>query len=295
MIYSIGPLAFDHIYTVAKLPQINTSSYIKREQTFFGGAAGNFAYQTASLGEKCAVVSVVGGDFKDSDYEQHLKQTGADLKYVKIFPNERTSHAHIFSDENGELLLFFNPAVSNHFQKICPPKLSLKKGDLIHLAMGDPKFNVKISEYCAENNFKGLSFDPGYDIPHYSKKELEAILRNTRFLFCNRDEMEQIRRKVNKLPNAFGVEYCIVTKGHRGSVIFSRNKRIDIATFPTKVIDTTGAGDAYRAGFLTAFLRGMEIHDCGKIGSSLASFVCEKHGAQTNAPSWEKVLERTEV
>ena len=57
-------------------------------------------------------------------------------------------------------------------------------------------------------------------------------------------------------------------------------------------MDPTGAGDAYRAGFLVAYTKGYSLEICGRIGSTTASFTVEKVGCQTNLPTWEQMRER---
>jgi sugar/nucleoside kinase (ribokinase family) len=146
------------------------------------------------------------------------------------------------------------------------------------------------------SKYPGVSFDPGYDIVAYGKKELEGILENTKFLFCNEFEMGRIlkllkmRRKEELFT--FPIEYIIVTKGRRGSSVTTREESFDVPAVRAKLVDPTGAGDAFRAAFLSAFLRGESLEMCAKIASSVASFIIEEYGAQTNIPSWKEALAR---
>ena len=57
-------------------------------------------------------------------------------------------------------------------------------------------------------------------------------------------------------------------------------------------VDPTGAGDAYKAGFLVALVKGFPLEICGRVGSVTASFVVEQIGCQTNLPDWERMKER---
>jgi sugar/nucleoside kinase (ribokinase family) len=60
-------------------------------------------------------------------------------------------------------------------------------------------------------------------------------------------------------------------------------------------VDPTGAGDAYRAGFLLALTRGYSLSTCGKIGSTVASFAVQTRGCQTGLPTWEEMKARYEA
>src|SRR6266581_2263778 len=74
---------------------------------------------------------------------------------------------------------------------------------------------------------------------------------------------------------------------------YSREGRIRIPRVrPRKVVDVTGAGDAYRAGFYAGLARGLDLRRCGILGSAVASFVVERKGTQSNLPTWSRVLSR---
>jgi len=99
-----------------------------------------------------------------------------------------------------------------------------------------------------------VSFDPGQDLAMYSKKDLLSILSRTNILFANRHEIQRILRP----------------------------------------IDPTGAGDGYRAGFLVGLVKNYDLETCGKIGTTVASFIVERKGCQTNLPDWKQMKKRYE-
>jgi len=85
----------------------------------------------------------------------------------------------------------------------------------------------------------------------------------------------------------------IVTMGSKGSVAYTREGLVRIPRVPpTRVVDVTGAGDAYRAGFYAGLSRGYDVRRCGILGSTVASFVVEAKGTQTNLPTWTQLLRR---
>lgn len=69
---------------------------------------------------------------------------------------------------------------------------------------------------------------------------------------------------------------------------------IKIKALGRKVVDPTGAGDSYRAGFLVSYLKGNDLETCGKFATTVASFVIESEGSQTNLPTFEDVKYRYE-
>ena len=289
MIYIAGHIAYDYIFSIDDFPHPNASCYISKYDEYFGGGAANTAYACTKLGQKAGLISIVGGDFAGSDYGKHLKKSGVDLKFVKTTKSKKTPRAYMFVEPKGNYLSFFYWGAGEDFTHLKAPKLKLKEGDHIHIATGDPEFNVRLSEYG------GISFDPSYDTQMYSKEHLKKILKNTKFLFCNRHEMNQINTLLdNCSPLELGIEAIIMSEGSGGTVVKTRNYSIKVPVVKARVVDTVGAGDAHRAGFLCAYLRGESLKRCAEIASSVASFVVEKRGAQTNVPDWKQALGRLE-
>ena len=88
------------------------------------------------------------------------------------------------------------------------------------------------------------------------------------------------------------VPFTIITHGKSGSSLFFDGRAEQIPAFNVEAKDPTGAGDAYRAGFFTAWKKGLDPVTCAKVGTTAASFAVEKTGTQTNLPDWETMAER---
>ncbi len=291
MIYTVGQVVFDRISTLKHFPKPNSTSYIQGYYELFGGAAGNAAVVCSKLGQKASLVSFVGEDFRGSAYEKHLKLSGVDTTHLKIVKGGLTSRAFMFNDARGRQMSFFYWGVAELFRRAPIPELRFGKNDIVHLANGNPDFNIRFAQ-----KYSGVSFDPGYDIIAYGKRDVERILRNTRFLSCNEFEMSRIlkllRMKEKEELFSFPIECVIVTKGGRGSSLTTWDEHFEVPSVRTKFVDPTGAGDSFRAAFLSAFLRGESLEMCLKIASSVASFIVEAYGAQTNIPTRNEALAR---
>ena len=82
------------------------------------------------------------------------------------------------------------------------------------------------------------------------------------------------------------VPITIVTLGPDGSQVWSRDQKTPLQIAPVPgitVVDVTGAGDAYRGGFVYGYNRGLDLKTCGQLGSVAASFAIEQNGAQGHA------------
>jgi sugar/nucleoside kinase (ribokinase family) len=292
---AIGHTAFDYILQVKEFPKPNSSTSINKMKTLFGGAAANVAVVASSLGLKSSLVSAVGNDFIGSKYQNKLKDQGIDIENMIVIEDEKTPTAFVLTNSNDDQISYFYWGAASQFKNSEPPHKAIKKVDTVHLATGDPGFNRRSGKVAHEEG-KLISFDPGQDLHMYSKTELEAVIKICDILFGNHHEIKRIQKTLNMsiddLRN-FGPDIVVTTHGKDGSSICT-DKEIKIEAIIRHTVDPTGAGDSYRAGFLNAYLNGEDLETCGKFASSVASFVIEAEGCQTNVPDEIMVKERME-
>ena len=152
----------------------------------------------------------------------------------------------------------------------------------VHMATADPEFNCRVAE---RSEF--ASFDPGQDVFWYTKEQLDPILDNIDILFANQHEIAHMCRTLDTTREAIvkRVGTAIFTMSGDGSTLYSEGKEHFIPVVPVTLADPTGAGDSYRAGFLTAYVRGYTPETCCRIGTVTASFVVEHVGCQTHLPT----------
>lgn len=89
-----------------------------------------------------------------------------------------------------------------------------------------------------------------------------------------------------------GPKIIVKTCGANGSEIYSNNEKIKIDAIVREAVDPTGAGDSYRAGFLSRFLNGESLEQSAKFASSVSSFIVEEQGCQTNMPTFDDAFDR---
>ncbi|NLB01659.1 MAG: carbohydrate kinase family protein [Methanomicrobiales archaeon] len=283
MISVVGHTAIDHIFRVPKLPGRHNSTYITGHEVYFGGGAANIAAGIAMLGERCQLVSAVGGDFPGSDYDRWMQGLKIVQDFIRV-EDARTATAYVFTDDDGDQETFFEWGASVAFSGAEAPAL-----DFVHMATADPDFNVRVAE---KSTF--ASFDPGQDLLRYTSDELEIILANIDILFSNNHEMDRMCDMLGLERTALvaSVPMTITTRGAEGSILCMDGEEYHIPAVRVDAADPTGAGDGYRAGFLTAFQKGYTPLECCRIGAVVSSFVVEQPGPQANLPDWERMLAR---
>ncbi|MCP1715031.1 ribokinase [Methanocalculus alkaliphilus] len=283
MIHVVGHTATDHIFRVPRLPERNTSTQILDHQIFFGGGAANIAVGIAKLGGESTLVSAVGGDFAGSEYDKWLDSHHVN-RYFYIQEEAHTPLACMFTDDSEDQITFFEWGASEAFTTADPPSF-----DFVHMATADPSYNVRVARRAGFS-----SFDPGQDIHKYTAEQFEDLLNSIDILFANRFEAEIMGEVLSHSEEelAARVPVAIFTRGKEGSRLYEDGRMTEVPSVPVQLVDPTGAGDAYRAGFLTAYQKKRSLTDCCRIGTICSSFVIEVVGCQTNLPTWDKVEER---
>ncbi|MBT0733730.1 carbohydrate kinase family protein [Methanoculleus bourgensis] len=283
MISVVGHTAIDHLFRVPDLPGRHNSTYITDHKVYFGGGAANIAAGIATLGEKCQLISSVGGDFPGSDYDRWLRDLGVEQDFA-VVKGARTATAYVFTDDAGDQETFFEWGASAAFARAKAPAL-----DFVHMATADPDFNVRVAE---KSTF--ASFDPGQDLLCYTPDQLEIILANIDILFSNNHEMDRMCDMLGLERAALiaSVPMVVTTRGAEGSMLYMEGEEYPVPAVRVDAVDPTGAGDGYRAGFLTAFRKGYAPLDCCRAGAVVSSFVVEQVGTQTNLPDWDRMLGR---
>lgn len=152
-------------------------------------------------------------------------------------------------------------------------ELPLEKYEWLHFSTGNPRFYVKIARK-ARRLGKKIAFDPSQEIHYvYTREIFKEILHLSDMFFCNIQEYERAREYA---PSLLEEKIIIRTEGPRGASFYTpQNGWIHIPTLLARVVDTTGAGDTFRAGFYAALYRGYDILDAVKYGNLAALSVVE--------------------
>ena len=283
MIHVVGHTAIDHISRVPAFPPVNGSAIITERKVYFGGGAANIAAGIARLEVPCTLVSAVGGDFQGSEYDLWLKKLGI-IQQFFVVVDAHTSTAFMFTDDDGDQITFFEWGASAVFAES-----EADAFNFVHMATADPDFNVQVARKA-----RFASFDPGQDLHRYTSDHLYSIIPHLALLFANQHEVEGMCRKmgIDRDDLVSMVPMAVFTMSEKGSMLYRDGEETYIPSIPVKMADPTGAGDAYRAGFLSSYHLGYSPLECCRIGTVSASFAVEAVGCQTNLPSWNDIKAR---
>lgn len=292
---AFGHVVLDYIVTVPRLPKPNTSIQILDRRRYFGGTAGNLARAAARLGVRTSLASFVGPDFP-ADYRDALRKEGVDLTDLREVPRHATPTAWVFSDRAGDQMAIIDQGPMGDAASRPLLLHSVRDVELVHLGTGRPEYYRRVA-IEAERLGKTVAFDPSQEIHYvYSRALFRNLMDRSTYFFGNEAEIAKAKeflRATETTGLLRHVEVVVATLGAKGSMVFTSSGKTRIpAVKPKRVVDVTGAGDAYRAGFYAGLARGYDLGRCGLLASAVASFVVESRGTQTNLPTWAQALAR---
>jgi len=286
----VGGIAIDILFPIhgdirneiplkeGKLRSVNMSFLALKSQYHYGGTSGNIAYGLGLLNKNPIMFSAVGEDFK-KDYESHLEDSGVICKPIVGPSGSEMAKCFQISDSLHQQITIFQ---ANYYgERIDDMSLletlkedQLKKIEYAIFTPGNATSTLNnIIEFKRINNKAEIILDPGMNVTNFSKEDLLESISHSNILISNDVEILRIKTfhgfDIKDLL-AIGLDYVIETKGEEGSTIYSKSKIVNIPIIkPKKVIETTGAGDAYRAGLIAGLSEGMEITKAAELGAKL--------------------------
>ncbi len=292
-----GQTNIDHLLMLKELPERNTSSNVLSKKSFYGGTGANVATMASALGVPTALISYVGKDLP-REFRQLMESKGVILDELVEVDGKETPNVWIATDEKEDQVAYvFQGAMADMGSYPVMSKMA-KDALAIHLMTGSPDYYLKL---LAQPNMlrKRRALDPAQEIHHvWDSGRFQKALEFTDMLFCNRNELATALRYTGKesaeelLDSYRGMQVIVNTLGGQGARIYGRNETIDVPAAQVEVVDPTGAGDAFRAGFYAGLYRGKSWMECGTLGCAAASFAVSSQGSLTSIPDWGMVEER---
>lgn len=292
-----GHTNLDYIVNLRQFPPKNTSVDVLEKKRYFGGTAANVATMAAALGVPTALASFVGPDFPD-EFRSLMLNKGVDLDDLVVVEGYETPTVWIVSDADHDQIAFVYQGPMGVMDEM---PLRMEKGlrsQHVHIMTGRPAYYLRLMAQLKKAG-RTIGFDPAQEIHHvWDAERFNQAIRMADMFFGNENEIRTaLRYSERSEPGDLLdiVHTVLMTLGPKGSEIMTRQGRSKVPAIPGKeVVDTTGCGDAFRAGFYAGLYRGCSPSKAAVMGSAAASFIIEQKGALTNIPNWEQVRERAD-
>ena len=288
-----GLNAVDHLVVVPHYPEYDTKVRLVEHQRGAGGETASAMTALRRLGMKTAYAGRFGSDDAGRFGLESLRAEGVDVSFAEVVEGAENQIAYILIDERtGERTVIWDRDERLYYRESEAPRGFAQRGRVLHRDGHDTRARAQVArEGRAAGTVVSLDVDNVYEgleelLPHVdvlvSSQEFPRRLTG-----IDGEHAALVEMKARLRPDAV----VGMTMGERGAVVFHGGVFIESPAFnvPGGCHDTTGAGDAFHAGFIYGMLRGEEIEGCLTLGCAVAALKCRALGARTALPNAQEV------
>lgn len=254
----------------------------------------------AKLGANCAMIGVVGNDGFGRCVTNRLKESGVDCSMIRIHPDASTGVAFVcyFSDGSRNFLYHVHHAAPGMLTEEEVNIEKLKGTKWVHIT----GFTMSVNKDSAEAVYKlirelpedtKISFDPNIRPEALSVAEIKKlcgpVIERASLIFPSRTEAAMFTDTRNDDEGckkwASEGKIVVLKKGEAGSIIYSKDQKINVSSYNVTEIDPTGAGDTFCGAFLTGLCEGKSLTECAKYANAAGAMSVRIQGPMEGAPS----------
>jgi sugar/nucleoside kinase (ribokinase family) len=294
-----GAIIYDILVRPMNQLAWGTTTFVESVEYHVGGNAANTSRALVKLGVAARLVGLVGRDPQGDLVLDELRRDGVDIHAVER-TDLPTATTVVLVNQSGERqFLHRQGANRDAFASPLTFDSALIEGAAhYHLAslFLMPRLRVHAAAMLRAARSAGLrtSMDTNWDAEGRWIRDLEPCLPHLDLLFMNEDEARMVTgssdpAKAASVVRAGGVRIAVMKLGRRGCAIYEADREIVCPAFEVEVRDTTGAGDCFVAGFLSALLGGEDLAAAGRFANAVGALSVQKIGAVAG------VLSRAEV
>jgi len=257
-----------------------------------GGSAANTIVGLASLGNSVAFMGKVRDDPLGKSFEKGLKALGVDYCTKKAVSGQPTACCVVLTTLDAQRTMNTCLGISGSLGPEDIDETIISQSEIIYLEgyLWDSdeakKAFKKAVRIARETGGRvALSLSDSFCVKRHRVEFLDLVKNHIDILFANEEEIKSLfetstlEKAISRCKEMKNI--CAITRSEKGSVVVFKDRIYMISPQRNiNIVDTTGAGDLYAAGFLHGLIRGMDLESCGKIGSIVAAEVISHFGAR---------------
>ncbi len=258
-----------------------------------GGSAGNTCAVAAALGARVGYLGKVADDALGQVFAHDIRAAGVHFPTAPLQGGAPTARCLILVTPDAQRTMntflgacvAFSPADVDAAE-VARAKVTYLEGYLFDPPAAQEAFRAAARAAHAAGRQVALSLSDAFCVERHREAFRQLVREEVDILFANEAEVTALYQTGFEAAAAQAAEevaLVALTRSERGSLILAGGERHEVAAAPATVVDTTGAGDAYAAGFLAALTRGLPLPDCGRWGSIAAAEVISHFGARPQA------------
>jgi sulfofructose kinase len=289
-----GLNAVDHLIVVPEYPPFDTKMRLLHHKQSAGGQTASAMVALQRLGFQTAYAGRFGSDPEGHFGLATLRQDGVNVEFVEVVENASTQIAFIIIDvRNGERTIVWDRDEQLAYSPDDAPAGFGSLGRVLHLDAHDPPACVQVAKDAkAAGAIVSADIDNVYNGLPELLPLIDVLITSKEFPYRVTGIVDG-REALTELKSRFGCSVVGMTLGAHGAVVLCDGQFIEAPAFesPGGCRDTTGAGDAFHAGFLCGLLTGEDIETSLRFGNAVAALKCSELGARTGLPSRSQLEE----
>lgn len=247
------------------------------------GNAGNVAVSWARLGLRSGIYTHVGDDATGAFLKKSLAQEGVQVKYVRVDEGGKSNNSLVINFKGERTILVYH-----HPRRYQLPNIEMTRW-MYYTSIAPEHDELQRDVVSLMRGMRGkmkLAFNPGTHQLKRGLKKLAPVLDLASIIFVNKEEAERLvgkRKTIAELLHALkktGPDVVVITDGPLGAYASNGVQSYYMPTMPVKVVERTGAGDSFGAGYLAAVIRGEPMKEALRWGAANAAGVVQKVGPQ---------------
>jgi ribokinase len=296
-VVGFGALNVDMLFKVERLACAEEESFIQDYTEACGGSAANTMVGLARLGFKVGFIGKVADDREGKLQLDNFRAEGVDTGGITVASKGKSGSVMGFVDKKGARALYINSGVNDQIEPREIKYEYVSQTSFLHLSsfVGEKSLRAQKKLVGSVPDTVKISFDPGSVYAQKGFKAVEPMIRSSFVMMPNALELAALTGETEVPQGAaalleMGVQIVAVKLGDKGCYLTNGKERKTIAPYKVQVVDTTGAGDAFNAGFLYGLLHDKSLAECGRLGNFVAAQSVTKMGARDGLPYAKDLL-----
>lgn len=294
-----GALNVDRLCKVNEFAPEDGETFIYEETKSCGGSASNTIIATSKLGLNVGYIGKIGKDSNGRMMKDYLEENNVDTHHLIIDENDETGEVIGFIDKQGNRKLYVTPKVNDKIHNKDIQRQYINDTKILHLTSfvglnpNDPSIDTQFELLKELSPDVTISFDPGMLYVNRGKEFMNRLIELTDILLINENELlittglDDFGKAVEEVSSK--VDILVVKRSTKGSFIKKDDYECNVGIFKVDTVDTTGAGDAYNAGFLYGIINNYTLEQSALLASYIAATSTTKTGATEAIPTIDEI------